>query len=683
MQIKTTTIVILLVLFIVSGLSAEDLVEETVATKVDDGTMLLFVGENIELLSIASRREETPAKAPAVADVIGREKFLTQGKTTLSQVLETTPGFHMALKEWGHQPYLRGVPDSVLFLYDTVPLGSELSKSLHPIDHELSLAAVKQVEIVRGPSSVLWGQDAFAGVVNVVPLSGKDFQGVETGVLYKTPGDHKGAYVNLGHDAGKWDAFLSVSARGGVEDDRRANLVSFFDYDGSNPVPPENRRGSKSPGSARYLDTYARFNLGKRVSVSGRFSDNYHPFIVSDDDLRWEESKSLPFGYLKLDANHDLSLETKIRFSGYYSQMNPELEIIDKDLRQKERTYYSEVLLDRSLFGGKSLLTGGFSYKYKQIEDAPIWDSYFPGYLGDDNENLLPGLDTADFTNEVWSMLAQYSHKLGDFDFMLGLRQDFHREYQDNLSHSAALVWCPLSEWTFKLLYGTSYRTPFAAQLREEEKPDMEKSENYSFQTIWNPVENVSVGGTLFYNRISNHIMEDPYAGLSESNKQDIYGLELESSYRPVKNLNLEANMTFLKNSGSDERYRYLEYSFVRPDGTVVDVFAYLIHPFDTGPKTIFDFMATWEINQRLTTFAHLEYFSSRKLIYPRGEEFETAKSTWLLHASATLKDFITPGLDLRLNLRNIADSRYKTPGTYSMIRDEGISAEVMLRYLF
>lgn len=685
MGTKITTIISTLALLIIFGLSVEIRAQDPSVTGHDDGTMLLFVGENIDLLSIASRREETPAKAPAVAEIISREVFLSHGNSMLSQILEETPGFYMARKEWGHKPYLRGLADSVLFLYDTVPLGSELSKSLHPIDHELSLASIKQVEIVRGPSSVLWGPDAFAGVVNVVPLSGKDFQGVETGILYQAPGDHKGAYFNLGHDAGKWDAFFSISARQGIEDDRRANLVSFFDYDGSRPVPPDKRLGSKGVGDARYLDAYARFNMGKKASLSGRFSDSYQPYTVDtqDNNLRWKESRSIPFGYLKLDANHDLGLETKIRFSGYYSQMNPEHEIIDMELTQKEKTFYSEFLVDRSMFRGMGLLTAGLSYKYKEIKDAPIWDSYIPGYLTPDNVSFLPTFSTKDFDNQVWSFFTQYNQKLGDFDLMLGLRQDFHREYRDNLSYSAALVWSPISDWTFKLLYGTSYRTPFARQLLEEDKPDMEKLKNYSFQATWNPEPHISFGSTFFYNRISSHIMEDPYAGLSQSNKQDIYGVEVEAFYSPLKNLFFEANLTLLENNGSDESYRYKEYSYILPDGTVVDVFTDLRHPFDTGPKSLFDLMATWKVNHRLSTFAHLEFFSSRKLIYARGEYFESTPDTWLLHAGTNLKDFPFPGLDLSLKLRNIADNRYKTPGTYNLIKDNGISGEVILRYSF
>ena len=651
----------------------------------DDGTMLLFVGENIELMSIASRREETPAKAPAVAKVITRQEFTRRGQRTLGRILRGTPGFHMARKESGHRPYLRGIPDSVLFLYDTVPIGSEISKSLHPIDHELSLAAVKQVEIVRGPSSVLWGPDAFAGVVNVVPLSGRDFQGAETGILYAEPGRHKGAYLNLGHDAGAWDGFVSLSFRHGREDHDKAGLVSFFDYKDNLPVPPGERTGSKRPGDARYLDAYARMNLGRGVSLSGRFSESSRPYTMfsRDNRLRWLESRDITSGYIKLDANHDLDLETRIRFSGYYSRMDPEQEIIDKTLGQSEETHYSEILADRSLFDSRGLLTAGVSFKSKKITDAPIWDSYIPGFLGPGNRSFLPGLDTEDFSNRTWSVFSQYGHKLGDFDFMLGLRQDFHREYRDNLSHSAALVWSPADAWNFKLVYGTAYRIPFARQLIEDKKPDMEKTESYSFQASWIPDQRLTLTGTLFYNRISNHIAEDPYAKLSRPNRQDIRGLELETVFRPTRRLDIQANMTLLDNSGSKERYRFVDFFIQGEDGLPEPVFRTLRHPFDTGPRTMFNLLASWEAVPGLTTFAHLEYFSSRKLIYARGEETQSASGAWLLNAGLFLEDLFTPGLDLGLKVRNMTDNRYRTPGTYSMIKGDGINGEIFLRYVF
>ena len=163
------TLVILLFLVPSGPLRAES--KEPSAGRND--TLLMFVGEDLDVLSIASRRQESAWQAPAVVHAITREEIKERGIRTLSHALEMEPGFYMAKKEWGTQPYLRGIPDSVLFLYDTVPTGSDISKSLHPLDHELSLAPIKRIEILRGPGSVLWGPDAFAGIVNLVPMTGK------------------------------------------------------------------------------------------------------------------------------------------------------------------------------------------------------------------------------------------------------------------------------------------------------------------------------------------------------------------------------------------------------------------------------------------------------------------------------------------------------------------------------
>jgi outer membrane receptor protein involved in Fe transport len=650
-----------------------------------DGTMLLFMGEDIELLSIASRREESASQAPAVADVIKREEFVDQGALTLSQILEKRPGFYMAEKEWGSQPYLRGIPNSVLFLYDTVPLGSEMSKSLHPIDHELSLAAVKQVEIVRGPASVLWGPDAFAGVVNVQPLSGQDFQGVESGLVYASDQELSGVYLNAGHDAGVWDGFLSFTAKQGEMDDQRANVVSFFDYDDESPVPPGDRFGSQRPGDAHYLDAYGRLNLGSTLSLSGRFSDTRIPYTLGshDDQERWEERRDLPFGYLKLDANHELDINTTLRFSGYYSQMDLEQRVIDKELSQNEETYSAELLMDRSLFSGQGLLTTGLSYKHKAIDDAPLWDGYIPGYLGPENTGFLPQVSFSDINNELWSVFAQYSHTIGDVELMFGLRQDFHREYENSLSHSAALVWSPDPDWALKLLYGTSYRTPFARQLVNESKPDMEKSENYSLQVSWRPQKRLTLTGTGFFNRISDHVMDDPYAGLSLPNEQDIYGLELEAAYSPWDWVDIQANLTMLDHSGPDETYMYEEYSYVRPDGTLEQVFTEFNYPYDPGAETLFNLGATLRPWESLDLFTGLRYFSSRELIYPRGDVRKKSHGRWLADVSATYKDLGIPGLNLTMSVRNLFDEDYETPGTYSMIEGEPFNVQIMLRYGF
>lgn len=647
----------------------------------DEDTLLMFVGEDIDVLSIASRRQESAGQAPAVAQVITRKDFQDRGAGTLGQSLEVVPGFYMAKKEGGTKPYLRGIPDSVLFLYDTVPMGSDVTKFMHPLDNELSLASVKRIEIIRGPGSVLWGPDAFAGIVNVVPMTGKDLDGVETGLLYKGPGDQGGFYLNAGHDEGSWDAFLSVSGRKGEEDDTTCNIVRFWG-DGKKAVMPfEARLGDEKPGKSRYFEASGRFSFGESLSVSGLLSDYKRPYAMSGgkEDLVWRESRGALFGFIKAEAKKDLDQFSALRFTGSYTWLNPEYEIIDRTFEQEERTSYAEIIYDRSFFSGQGLLTGGISYRKKHVEDAPIWGSYFPDYLAQRTTPFLPQVFEEDYDTGLWSLFGQYTHKIGEFDLLLGLRRDNHDEYKDHLSYNGGLVWTPGSKWIFKALYGTAYRTPFAKQLLGDEISELEKIKTLNIQVSWMPSEHAGLSVCGFSSKISNHIMEDPYAGLSLPNNQRIKGVEIEGRLSPVKDFDISANLTLADNSGPDETYHYNDYSYW--DGEKwVKHYKDLTYPYDPGPRRLFNLTGIWRPVKRISLFARLGYSSKTKVISPRGDEALSIPGVWLLDMSATVKDVIFPGVDLVISARNLTDKHYETSGTYSAINGDPFSIEVMLK---
>ena len=651
------------------------------ASSEHNDTILMFVGEDLEVLSIASRRQESAGQAPAVAQVVTREELEERGIRTLSHALEMIPGFYMARKEWGTQPYLRGIPDSVLFLYDTVPLGSDISKSLHALDHELSLASVKRIEIIRGPGSVLWGPDAFAGIVNVVPMTGKDLDGVDTGILYGGPGDQEAFYVNMGHNAGFWDAFLSVSGREGEEDDTVSNLVRFWG-DGETPVAPEDRLGEEKPSRSRYLEASGRFSFRDWFTVSGLLSDYKRPYAMTEEDLTWQESRSAPFGFIKLEAKKDLDRSSALRFAGSYSWLNPEYEIIDLTLEQKERTSYGEIIYDRSFLTGRGLFTAGLSYRERHIEDATIWGSYVVDYLGSENENFLPLFTEVDYDARLRSLFGQYTHKIGDVDLWLGVRNDEHDEYKDHVSYNAGAVWSASSQWVFKVLYGTAYRTPFASQLLEEEDAELEKIKTLNVQITWDISKQAGLSLCGFASSIENHIMEDPYAGLSQPNNQNINGVEIEGHLSPAKGLNFSANLTLIDNKGSDETCRFYYYTYTMEGMTLVEheYTEDVQYPYDSGPRTLFNLTGTWRPVERVTTFARLGYFSSRQLIYPGATEYPSTPGVWLLDLTTTIRDVVFSGLELEFSIRNLTDEEYDTPGTYSTIEGEPFSAVVMLR---
>ncbi len=54
-------------------------------------TMLMFVGEEIEVLTIASRREQSAWQAPAIARILTQKELRDRGAYTLNDALSDVP----------------------------------------------------------------------------------------------------------------------------------------------------------------------------------------------------------------------------------------------------------------------------------------------------------------------------------------------------------------------------------------------------------------------------------------------------------------------------------------------------------------------------------------------------------------------------------------------------------------
>ncbi len=657
---------------------------QTGAETQPEETLLMFVGEDTKVLGIASRREQSAWQAPAIARVITQEELRQQGTHTLSRALERIPGFHMAEKEGGSQPYLRGIPDSVLFLYDTVPSGSSVTKSIRQLDHDLTLWSVKRIEIINGPGSVLWGPDAFAGIVNIVPMTGKDLNGVETGVLYAVPGEQSGFYVNAGHDGGHWDSFFSISARRGEEDDRGYEIGRFW-HGGGTPVSPEERIDPGTPGESEYMEVYGHLAVQDWLKLSGRmaYSDTPYTMTGADGEISWQEGHSAHLGFLKLEAKRELDAVSALKCTAYHSELSYDHQVIDRTQTQKESSTYAEIVYDRSLMTGTGIFTGGVSYMDKRVEDAPIWHGYLPGFLESDNPLKTPILEEASYDSEMWSLFGQFMKTIAEVDLFAGLRHDRHTDLENQTSLSAGIGWSPAKYWRYKLLYGTAYRTPFASQLYTDEQPEFEQIQSLNLQIAWNRAKQMGWSATGFYQQIDNHVMEDPYAGVSQPNVQDIYGIELDAHWQPVKSLRLQAGLTLVANSGPQENYRYVEsYGFDNDTGELVPNYAVNRFDYDLGPDRLFNVQATWQPLTDLSVNVSARYTGSRSLLFPRDDTLErvSVDGAWCVDAAVVVENVISRGIDLEVSLHNLFDNRYDTPGTYDLIEADPFTAQAVLR---
>ena len=133
-------------------------------------------------LVVASRTETTVIDAPSIVSVITAEDIRRMGARDLRDVLRTVPGFEIGVRGTLGYPEigLRGIitdnTEKIRILLDGLPVNENLEGSGTIVFGDLALDNVKQIEIIRGPGSALYGTNAFVGVISIItkdpPASG-------------------------------------------------------------------------------------------------------------------------------------------------------------------------------------------------------------------------------------------------------------------------------------------------------------------------------------------------------------------------------------------------------------------------------------------------------------------------------------------------------------------------------
>ena len=137
-----------------------------------------------EIVVSALKRPRTVSKSPAIMSVITARQIKQMGFRTLSDVLEIVPGFDVHMDTNGEKEFIvRGVFDAesskVKVLIDGHSINEPGSGGASFNFYDLVVENIKKVEIIRGPGSALYGQNAFLAVVNVITKDTEDIDGFQ------------------------------------------------------------------------------------------------------------------------------------------------------------------------------------------------------------------------------------------------------------------------------------------------------------------------------------------------------------------------------------------------------------------------------------------------------------------------------------------------------------------------
>lgn len=134
-----------------------------------------------ELVTVVSRYAQAARKAPSIVTVVSAREIEEHGWRTVSDVLRGLPGIYVWASEEGRDlATFRGIVSSdnnkILLLVDGQPWYDGAYTHAW-IDAWLPISNVKQIEVIKGPGSAIYGTNAFSGVINVVTYGAEDLEG--------------------------------------------------------------------------------------------------------------------------------------------------------------------------------------------------------------------------------------------------------------------------------------------------------------------------------------------------------------------------------------------------------------------------------------------------------------------------------------------------------------------------
>ena len=413
----------------------------------------------------ASKFLQKVTEAPASITIVTSEDIRTYGYRTLAEILQSVRGFYVSYDRNYSYLGVRGLGrpgdynTRILLLidghrineniYNMAPIGTEF-----PLDVDL----IERVEIIRGPSSSIYGANAFFGVVNVITRTGKDLKGLEASGEAGSLNSYDGR-LTYGNRFGRNVNFLISGSFYESEGQRRLYFKEFDDPSTNNGIAEnaDRDRFQHFFGTATFTDFTVQGLLASRKKLipTGAFATVFNnPGSYSVDawgylDLRYERTLRKQWNvfsrlsYDRYDYRGD--------YISDYSDNEMPLIVTNKDVSRGD-WLTSEVGLNRNV-GERHKLTFGTEYRANLRENQLNFDDF--GVYVDQRRQ-----------SKNWGVYAQDDFAVRkNLRLNLGIRHDRYESFGGTTNPRLGLIYDPRKGTTLKVLYGHAFRAPNTYEL--------------------------------------------------------------------------------------------------------------------------------------------------------------------------------------------------------------------------
>jgi iron complex outermembrane receptor protein len=438
-----------------------------------------LIFQEVPSVFTASKYEQKVTKAPASISIVTADEIKKWGYRNFGDIIASLKGFYSTNdRNYGYLGARGfGLPSDfntrLLLLIDGHRYNDNIFEAFYtdegfPVDVDM----IERVEVVRGPSSSLYGTSAVLGVINVITKRGRDQNGANIKTSY-------GSF-----NATKSSITLGKRFNNGIE----ASLSgSFYDSNGNDHffskefVNPSSNNGLPTNGG--FYDNndgeQAKKLLGKLsygdFSLEGLIVKREKHIPTSSFDTLFNNPNTHTVdqaSFLELKYDHtfenQLNVQSKVSYNNYrntglFLRFDPDTNTIpnNHDLFYGQ-WWRGNLEATKILFDDHKLTVGGeFQHDFHQFQTN--FDQ-----LGNSTFNIT----SADKSTYRWALYGQDEYNITDqLTFNAGVRYDFYSVFGDTVNPRLALIYNPWEKTAIKLLYGTAFRAPSQYEINFSSSP--------------------------------------------------------------------------------------------------------------------------------------------------------------------------------------------------------------------
>ncbi len=415
----------------------------------------------------ASLHEQSLEDAPASVTIITQDEIRRYGYRTLGEALSSARGIYTASDRSFSYGGVRGfsLPGDFGERFLVMVNGHNMAdnvlgeSSRFGEDFPLDMALVKRIEIIRGPSSALYGASGIFLTINVVTFFPEELN-TEVRTEAGSLGEKKlqaMTFIALGHGA-------TLLLSGSLFNDAGQHSIYF----------PEDISPATNYGRAINMNGEKGYHLfGDFVwhswNVTALFGTrdeiqpvSFGPTIFNDRGTRVEDSRNFVDATYTHDFDSSRSLQWRIEYDSYRFQgiyhYPPETSagFIEDNRDSFHGDSVGSQLTYRFPVRHFGSLTVGTSAKFdlralmQNFDLQPVYRQFLNVDKRDEQ--------FAVFAQDEWDLTRKW--KLN-----LGARLDYSALRANSFSPRAALIYQPSTKVSYKLLYGHAFRNPSVFEL--------------------------------------------------------------------------------------------------------------------------------------------------------------------------------------------------------------------------